>query len=120
MCQKAFGSFFAPFVTLSAADVTWTRGEPAVFQSSAIVERGFCRACGTPLSFRFTDKSTLSISHGSLDDPASIRPGSSIGEEGRMPWLTEVIAVHGSTTEGRVPAERLAKIKSRQHPDAAT
>lgn len=117
MCQKAFGSFFAPFVTTQASDVSWTHGAPTLFQSSSLVERGFCRDCGTPLSFRFTDRSTISISHGSLDDPARIKPSSNIGEEARMPWLTDVIALHGSTTESRVPAERLALLQSRQHPD---
>ena len=49
MCQKAFGSFGAPLVSVPLAHFRWTRGEPGIFMSSPIVERGFCHDCGTPL-----------------------------------------------------------------------
>jgi hypothetical protein len=119
MCQKAFGNFFAPFATVKAVDMAWTMGEPALFQSSALVERGFCRNCGTPLSFKFTDRETISVSHGSLDDPARITPTSNIGVEAQMPWLAAVIASPGTTTEDRVPADRRALLISRQHNDGS-
>ena len=44
MCQKAFGGFYAPLVSLRHAKLTWTRGSPKVFQSSNFVLRGFCAA----------------------------------------------------------------------------
>ncbi len=34
MCQKAFGSFYAPLVNVRDAKLVWTRGEPKKFQSS--------------------------------------------------------------------------------------
>ena len=49
MCQKAFGSIGAPLVSVPHAQFRWTRGTPATWRSSPIVERGFCRDCGTPL-----------------------------------------------------------------------
>ena len=42
MCQKAFGGFYAPLVSLRHAKLTWTRGSPKMFQSSNFVSRGFC------------------------------------------------------------------------------
>ena len=42
MCQKAFGSFFAPLTITRYVDFAWTRGAPSQFQSSADVGRGFC------------------------------------------------------------------------------
>jgi hypothetical protein len=117
MCQKAFGNFFAPFVTVKAGDLRWTKEAPTIFMSSEIVERGFCATCGTPLSFRFTDRDTISVSHGSLDRPERIRPTATIGVEGQLPWLHDVLLIDGTTTEARVPAERLAQLSSRQHPD---
>jgi hypothetical protein len=51
MCQKAFGNYFAALVGTRRENLTWTRGEPASFRSSSVVQRGFCRDCGTPLSF---------------------------------------------------------------------
>lgn len=117
MCQKAFGNYFAPFATVEIADLTWTRSAPAVFHSSEIVERGFCRECGTPLSFRFLDRTTISISIGSLDEPDSVRPTMNIGTEGRAAWLGDLLCEGESRTEDRVPAERLAQLASLQHPD---
>ena len=117
MCQKAFGNYFAPFATVKTADLSWTTGTLATFRSSDLVERGFCRDCGTPLSFRFTDRETISVSVGSLDDPSRIKPAVNIGVEGRAHWLGEMLQSDGTTTEARVPAERLAKLASRQHRD---
>ena len=51
MCQKAFGGFFGALVT--AHDLEWTRGEPKRFASSNKVQRGFCAACGTPLTYEY-------------------------------------------------------------------
>ena len=48
MCQKATGGLFGPYATVKAAELVWTRGERARFQSSNKVWRGFCQACGTP------------------------------------------------------------------------
>ena len=39
MCQKAFGSFFAPLVSAALQDFALSRGEIAVFKSSDLVER---------------------------------------------------------------------------------
>ena len=50
MCQKAFGSFFAPLTGLPMTAFEITRGELAIFKSSDPTERGFCRNCGTPLT----------------------------------------------------------------------
>ena len=69
MCQKAFGAFYAPFSKVQYRDFTWTRGKPAIFQSSPDVDRGFCPACGTPLSFAHKSSKHIDISVGSLDQP---------------------------------------------------
>ena len=61
MCQKAFGSYFAPLGTVATKDLEVTRGAISYFRSSDVVERGFCRDCGTPLTFHYID-STRSIS----------------------------------------------------------
>jgi hypothetical protein len=117
MCQKALGGYFAPFAGVAPVDLAWTEGAPAVFRSSEVVERGFCRECGTPLSFRYVDKDRISISLGSLDDPASVPPLRQYGLESRLPFVATLATLPGSRTEDEVPPERLAQYKSRQHPD---
>ncbi|MFA5952942.1 MAG: GFA family protein, partial [Hyphomicrobium sp.] len=42
MCQKAFGGFYAPLVSVRGATLVWTRGAPKKFQSSSAAARGFC------------------------------------------------------------------------------
>ena len=90
MCQKAFGSVFAPLCVVKRADFAWTRGEPGVFLSSPIVERGFCRDCGTPLSIRDLDGDEMDVSIGSLDEPARVRPAKQFGTELRLSWFADL------------------------------
>lgn len=120
MCQKAFGSFFAPLATVKTEDLAWTRGAPGLFASSAGVERGFCAACGTPLTFQYTGTDRISVSIGSLDSPADMAPVRQYGIEARAPWFDGLAALPALRTDeddAPVPFERL---KSRQHPDHDT
>jgi hypothetical protein len=117
MCQKAFGSAFAPLAGVPLSQFAWVRGKPGIYRSSEVVERGFCRDCGTPLSFRYTDKDRISISLGSLDDPSRVPPERQYGGESRLAWLDELHRLPTSRTEDDVPAERRARYRSRQHPD---
>ena len=117
MCQKAFGNYFAALAGVPLADFAWTRGEPGVFRSSELVERGFCRDCGTPLFFRYVVKDRISVSIGSLDEPARVKPVNQHGIESRLPAFFELAGLPGETTEAGTPAEWLPRLASRQHPD---
>lgn len=120
MCQKAVGGYFGAFAGVPPRDFAWTRGEPGVFRSSELVERGFCSDCGTPLMFRYVDRDRISVSLGSLDDPARVEPTHQYGIESRVPWLGELFDLPGVATGDAVPPERLARLASRQHPDHDT
>jgi hypothetical protein len=74
MCQKAFGSFYAPLVSVREAKLVWTRGAPKYFQSSNHASRGFCENCGTPLTYTAPDGVGLAI--GAFDEPEGIVPKS--------------------------------------------
>ena len=54
MCQKAFGSFFAPLTGVARDKFEVTRGAIAFFRSSDQVDRGFCAQCGTPIKSQKT------------------------------------------------------------------
>ena len=120
MCQKAFGNFFASFAGVSLADFAWTRGQPGFFVSSPQVERGFCRDCGTPLSFRYTPRNRIGISLGSLDNPALVPPRKQYGMESRYPFMDSLHLLPGQRTEEALPREWLEAIRSHQHPDGET
>jgi len=87
MCQRATGGPFAALAAATRARVRWTRGAPALFASSSVAERGFCRDCGTPLSFAYTASDHLNLTIGSLDAPNAARPSVHYGVEGRLLWL---------------------------------
>lgn len=119
MCQKAFGSFFAPLVGVKREEIEWTKGAPETYRSSTMAERGFCSTCGTPLTFRYVgiDRGGLAVSIGSLDEPARVKPQKQYGMEARMPWFGELADLPGSRTEDDMPADILAQLHSNQHPD---
>jgi hypothetical protein len=118
MCQKAFGNYFAALTGVPTEDLIWTKGQLGVFRSSEAVERGFCRDCGTPLTYRQVDTSRICVSIGSLDEPGRVTPEIQYGIEGRLPAFETLHALPGETTEEGTPAEMLARMrKSHQHPD---
>jgi hypothetical protein len=114
MCQRAVGGFFASLVSVKRADIHWPNGEPDVFQSSKIIKRGFCSSCGTPLSYANEEALHLSVSIGSLDDPALAVPEAQYGAEGRLPAFADLHTLPESRTEDDIPAETMAKLKSWQ------
>ena len=86
MCQKASGAPFMAFVRFPARNVSWS-SPPATFASSNVVERGFCRACGTPLTYRNIRGPNISLTLNSLDEPAAITPEFSFTTDRKPPWL---------------------------------
>lgn len=86
MCQRAVGNIFATLVPVRKDKVTWT-GTPTFFQSSSKAKRGFCAACGTPLSFAYDDSDWICFTLGSLDDPGAVRPVIHYGIESQIPWF---------------------------------
>jgi len=118
MCQKAFGAFYGPLV--AAPGVRWTEGAPAYFQSSNRARRGFCAACGTPLTFE-PDDGPVELAIGAFDDPSAVRPVIQHSLETRLPWLADLDTLpKRSEGEAREVAPYYASIRSRQHPDHDT
>jgi hypothetical protein len=122
MCQKAVGGPFAALINVARADFEWTRGAPATFASSASVARGYCRECGTPLTYDYLASKHLNITAGSLDDPAAFPPQVQFGIEGRLPWFHALAALpaEGTTEETMAGAVAAISASNHQHPDHDT
>jgi len=123
MCQKAVGNIFAALVATPNVNLVWTRGTPAVFQSSAHAERGFCRDCGTPLFYNSLDNDRINLTIGSLDDPDQFPAQGQVGVESRVAWFASIAAFEeGQVTGGGDDADWATSIRasSRQHPDRDT
>ena len=117
MCQKAFGGFFGPLVT--ANELTWTRGAPSHFASSNKVRRGFCAACGTPLTYDYGGPVEVAI--GAFDDPSAAAPTVQVNPNDKVPFFDGLCTLRVRQPEEAPDQEEFKKsIVSYQHPDRDT
>jgi hypothetical protein len=88
MCQRAVGGAFALLAGGQKDNFAWTKGEPAFFASSNLAQRGYCRDCGTPLSFAYhMPKARFYVTIGSLDDPNTAPIVIQYGAESKLDWV---------------------------------
>jgi hypothetical protein len=118
MCQKAFGAYYAPLVSVRGLDFRWTRGEPRRFQSSNHFRRGFCADCGTPLTYE--GDGGMAVAAGAFDHPERLPPHVQYGPESKLPFVDRLGGLRVITQEEDPDAERLASLISYQHPDHDT
>ncbi len=117
MCQKAFGATGGALVTVK--QLTWTRGTLAHFQSSTRIRRGFCRDCGTPLTFGYDGLVDIAIA--TFDRAAEIAPVIQLSPEAALPWAASISQLAGYPHEEHERRQAwMASIHSNQHPDHDT
>ena len=88
MCQRATGGVFAALAGAPKAEFAWTKGEPSFYASSNLAKRGFCAACGTPLSFAYDlPEARIYVTTGSLDEPNAAPIVMQYGVESRLSWV---------------------------------
>ena len=87
-CRRQTGAAVATFVGYAEGDVEFVEGTRAMYDSSPGVRRGFCAACGTPLSYeadRFPGEVHLYVS--TLDHPERFVPQFHVYYGEKIPWL---------------------------------
>jgi hypothetical protein len=99
MCQKAVGNVFAALAPVKRKHVQWTSSPPSFFASSSVAKRGFCPACGTPLTFAYDASEWICMTIGSLDRPDLVPPEMHVGVESQVPWLKLDDALPHEATE---------------------
>jgi hypothetical protein len=116
MCQRATGGLFAALAGAPKAAFAWTQGEPAVFESSNLASRAYCRDCGTPLSFSYNQPDArFYVTIGSLDDPEAAPIIMQYGVESRLSWVKLCEDVPAEKTgEDPKAAAFFAKMQSHQ------
>jgi hypothetical protein len=118
MCQKAFGSWGAALVSVPSDKFKWTRGAPSEFRSSAIVARGFCAACGTPLYMHDDGDTNIEMAIGAFDRPNEVGPlVDQVGVESRLAWFGSMHKLPEKMTTDYNSPEEMLLLKSLQHPD---
>ncbi len=91
MCQKAYGNGFTAFIGFSAESFRITRGEPTIYRSSNVGERGFCARCGSPVIMRYASlPESVWVYVGTMDRAGEMERymTSHVCIEGEIPWLT--------------------------------
>jgi hypothetical protein len=84
-CRRAGGAQAVAWFSVDIDGFEWLSAPPAVFRSSASVERGFCARCGTPVSYRHAaSPQEIELTNATLDDPDAVVPTAEI-------WLSEKI-----------------------------
>lgn len=103
MCRRVSGSGALPWATVARADVEFTSGTPARYESSPGVTRLFCGRCGSPLVFDMAREADVDVTIGTLDDPDQLVPTHHIWTEGALA-LTDSLGAglprHAGEVEG--------------------
>jgi hypothetical protein len=85
-CRRATGAPAVGWITCPIDKVEFTRGKLSEFRSSSPVLRGFCAACGTPLTWKHRDSGhKLDLTTGSLDHPEAFPPTNHL-------WLSDGVS----------------------------
>ena len=120
MCQKAGGAPFMVFAGAPSKYFVFTRGQPTIFESSDVAERGFCSRCGTPLTYRLKSSERISVTVGSLDDPESVQPTEQHGVESMLSWTPSLHTLPARRTQEWLDAAQIKDVGGHQHPDHDT
>jgi hypothetical protein len=86
-CRRASGAPSVAWLTVARKHFSLLAGTPAEFASSPGVSRGFCGACGTPLTYRNDGcPADLDVTTVSLDDPSWVPPTREVWLEHKLDW----------------------------------
>lgn len=91
-CRRSTGAAFSVWAGFSDAAVEWRGETRASFDGAPGVRRGFCKSCGTPLSYQsdqWPGETHLLI--GTFNDPSPFSPRSDYRIEERLAWVKPVV-----------------------------
>ena len=88
-CRHHTGAPLAAYVVFNNKQVQWMSPEPARYESSADIFRGFCRDCGTSLTWEglFDGDKLIEFHISTLDNPEEFPPNEHTHYGERISWL---------------------------------
>ncbi len=88
LCRRSTGAPVLAWASFPVGVFAYTKGSPAIYESSARGHREFCNLCGTQICYRETDAATtVDLNLGCLDDPAAFAPRCHIYAKDRIEWF---------------------------------
>ena len=88
-CRNSTGAPVSAWMDFNTSQLEWHRREGLVeYESSETVRRGFCRRCGSTLTFRSVDHPQYcSLAINSLDTPELVQPTYHIYTDNQLAWF---------------------------------
>jgi hypothetical protein len=87
-CRRASGAPLVSWFGVSRAQFKLLSGVLNVYPSSKLVRRGFCRKCGTQLTYEHESApGTIELTTASLDEPGQLQPTKEIWLTDKLPWV---------------------------------
>ncbi|MBP0443722.1 GFA family protein [Roseomonas sp. SSH11] len=87
-CRRVAGSPCVAWFSVARVDLRVVRGEMRHYASSPRAMRGFCAACGTPMTFAAHDLlEEIDVTTASLDEPDRVPPADHTRTAARISWL---------------------------------
>ncbi len=96
ICQQWTGSAYYAFAGFPVSAFRFTKGEPKIYKSTAIAERGFCPDCGSSLTVRYlvslsaggkSGPGQFWVAIGTLDHPEAVSLNYHYAVETQLPWV---------------------------------
>lgn len=96
-CRKSAGAPMVAWAAFREERFRLMQGEPASHNSSVQVMRGFCRDCGTGLTYRHAEMlpGIVDIQSVTLDDPEALPPQAHIQTAERLGWMASAHQLRG-------------------------
>lgn len=88
-CRKYSGAVYFPWGTVLIADFRVTSGELSMVSTSDQVLRGFCKECGSTMTYQNDLRpGEIDIALVTLHDESIVTPGVHIWVEDKLPWVS--------------------------------
>ena len=88
MCRRANAAPVVAWAMFQDSQVEFQAAKPHLYSSSEDAQRGFCRNCGTQISFTASFlPGLIDITVGSLDDPEAIKPTLHYWDSEHLSWV---------------------------------
>lgn len=88
-CRRHTGAPLVTLVSFEAGQVTFTKGERRIYESSPGVKRAFCGDCGATLAWESNPRghSLIEFHIGTLDEPNALPPSIHVFHGERLAWF---------------------------------
>ena len=98
-CRRGAGAAFVAWGTVDDGSFRVVAGRLTTVQSSPGVERGFCGACGSSITYRNAKRpAEVDFTLATLDEAAALAPRMHIWVQDKLPWvqITDGLTQHAT------------------------